>query len=190
MNMETNNQLSLLYLKTKALIGIALVKLGIIHPATISREYIVELYKELRDASERQDFIVSELMTLSFELRDRGFLSYNQIVSLKYAELLLTAFSLFNEIEHYRDSLNELLTTWLHEDEFQLWPSFITGCTKAEPALNAIIIVIRHLKKILESSKKDFSIRERKILKKEIKTVIRYYPKHFISSQRREIFGN
>ena len=78
---------------------------------------------------------------------------------------------------------------WLHEEEFQLLPSFITRCTKAEPKLNAIILVIRHLKKILDSSKEDFSIRERKILKKEIKTVICYYPKHFISSQRREILG-
>ena len=187
--METNNQLSLLYLKSKVLIGIALVKLGIIHPVTISHEYIVKLYKELRDASERQDFIVLELMTLSFELRDRGFLSYKQIVSLKYAELLLTTSSIFNEIEHYRDFLDNLLTMWLHEEEFQLLPSFITRCTKAEPKLNAIILVIRHLKKILDSSKEDFSIRERKILKKEIKTVICYYPKHFISSQRREILG-
>lgn len=107
--METNNQLSLLYLKSKVLIGIDLIKLGIIHPVTISREYIVKLYKELRDASERQDFIVLELMTLSFELRDRGFLSYKQIVSLKYAELLLTTLSIFNEIEQYRDFLDNLL---------------------------------------------------------------------------------
>lgn len=189
MNMETNNQLSLLYLKTKALIGIDLVKLGIMHPVTISREYIVSLYKELRDASKRKDFIVSELMNLSIELKERGYISYKQILNLKYEEFLITTYSIFDEIEYYKDSLNDLLTIWLHEDEFQLWPSFITRCIKAEPTLNAIIIVLKHLKKIKDSPVEDFSIKERKTLKKEIKTVIRYYPVSSLFNQIKKIAG-
>ena len=88
-----------------------MVKLGIMHPVTISREYIVSLYKELRDASKRKDFIVSELMNLSIELGERGYMSYKQILNLKYEELLITTLSIFNEIEQYRDFLDNLLTS-------------------------------------------------------------------------------
>ena len=172
--METNNQLSLLYLKSKVLIGIALVKLGIIHPVTISREYIVKLYKELRDASEREGFIVHELMNLSFELVDKKYITSKQILQIKYMELLITTFCIFNKINFSRDSLDQLLTAFLHDEEFQLWESFITEIIKLEDTLNEIIKFIKHLKKITLSPVDEFSKTEIKELRKEIKSIINY----------------
>ena len=183
---EKNSDISFLC-KTMSFTRNVLFQLGIKQPHTISRDYIVNLYKELRNACEREEFIVSELMTLSYELVDKGFLSTRQIFSLKYEELLITTYSIFNEIAHNRDSINELLTMWLHEEEFQLCPNFVSGCTKAESTLNAIIRVLKHLKKITDLSVDDFSKNELKVLKKEIKNIICYYPPHNLKKSKRNL---
>ena len=188
--METKNQLSTLYLQTRVYLKLFLYKLGIIHPETYSREYIVRLYRQLKEASEREGFIIQELMNLSSELVDKGYLTPKQLLQIKYMELLITTFCIFNKISFSRDSLDQLLTASLHDEEFQLWESFITEIIKPEDTLNEIIKFIKHLKKITTSPVDEFSKTEIKELKKEINSIISYSPLHILFIEKMKIRCN